>query len=83
MKKKAQKESCNVDNEENVHAYVTPQALGKAVGKVKSHLPKSPRKRKAVIRKLATTSGLAIAKRKKGNSGGNKKLTAATITKVK
>lgn len=56
-KKKAQKtESCNDDNN-NVHAYQTPQALGKAVGKVKSQLPKRPRKRKTVITKLATTSG--------------------------
>lgn len=56
-KKKAQKtESCNDDNN-NVHAYQSPQALGKAVGKVKSQLPKRPRKRKTVITKLATTSG--------------------------
>ena len=82
MKKKAQKtESCN-DNNENVHAYQTPQALGKAVRKVKSQLPKSPRKRKAVITKLATPSGLVISKHKKGNSGGNKKVSVATITKV-
>ena len=82
MKKKAQKtERCNYDNE-NVHAYQTPQALGKAVGKVKCQLPKSPRKRKAVITKLATTSGLVISKHKKGNSGGNKKVSVATITKV-
>lgn len=82
MKKKAQNtESCNDDNE-NVHAYQTPQALGKAVGKVKSQLPKSPRKRKAVITKLATTSGFVITKHKKGNSGGNKKLSAATSAPV-
>ena len=81
MKKKVQKtESCNDDNK-NVDASQTPQALGKAVGKVKSELPKSPRKRKAVITKLATTSGLVISKHKKGNSGGNKKVIA-TITKV-
>ena len=65
MKKKVEKtESCNDDNK-NVDAYQTPQALGKAVGKVKSQLPKSPRKRKAVITKLATTSGLVISKHKK------------------
>lgn len=40
-----------------MHAYQTPQALGKAVGKVKSQPPKRPRKRKTVITKLATTSG--------------------------
>lgn len=81
MKKKAQKtESCNDDNK-IVHAYQTPQALGKAVGIVKSKLPKSPRKRKAVITKLATTSGLVISKHKKDNSGGNK-VSVATITKV-
>ena len=83
MKRKVKlQESCNAE-EENVHAYATPQALGKATAKVKSNLPKSPRKRKAVITNLATTSGLVIAKRKKSNSGGNKKLAAATIKKVK
>ena len=42
MKKKAQTtESCNDDNK-NVHAYQTPQA----VGKVKSQQPKSPGPRK-------------------------------------
>lgn len=37
--------------------YKTPQALGKAIGKVKRALPSSPRKRKAVIAKLASATG--------------------------
>ena len=38
--------------------YKTPQALGKAVSKVKRALPCSPRKRKAVINTLADAVGL-------------------------
>lgn len=37
--------------------YKTPQALGKAIGKVKRAPPSSPRKRKAVIAKLASATG--------------------------
>lgn len=84
MKTKDQKAK-EYNNEEDVHAYVysTPQALGKAVGKVKSCLPKSPRKRKAVITKLATNSGLHISKRQKKSFESNKKMSPVTISKVK
>ena len=61
--------------------YTTPQALLKAVGKVKPHLPKSLRKRKAVIKKLASSSGIAIAKRNKVSNGGNQKLSPEVVKK--
>lgn len=67
---------------EDVRAYSTPQALGKAVGKVKSRLPKSPRKRKAVIKKLASSTGLHISKRRKADLEGNRRVSEATISKV-
>ena len=45
-------------------AYQTPQALGKVLGKVSSRvLPQSPRKRKAVVFKLAHASGFLRKKR--------------------
>jgi hypothetical protein len=67
---------------EDVQAYSTPQALGKAVGKVKSRLPNSPRKRKAVIKKLASSTGLHISKRRKADLEGNRRVSEATISKV-
>ena len=63
-------------------AYCTPQALGKAVGKVKPHLPKSPRKRKAVIKRLALCTGISLAKKKKNCVAGNKGLDSSVIQKV-
>ena len=47
--KKAKEKKTVVSGEQEANVYATPQALGKAVGKVKPHLPKSPRKRKAVV----------------------------------
>ncbi|GBM46250.1 hypothetical protein AVEN_224816-1 [Araneus ventricosus] len=41
-------------------AYSSPQALGKAVRKVKKSLPSSPRKKQAVVEKLASHVGLLI-----------------------
>ena len=43
--------------------YKTPQALGKAVCRVKPVLPQSPRKRKAVVMKLASSEGITTAKK--------------------
>ena len=43
--------------------YKTPQALGKAVSRVKPVLPHSPRKRKAVVMKLANSEGITAAKK--------------------
>lgn len=73
----------DTDSEEYARAYSTPQALGKAVGKVKSHLPKSPRKRKAVVATLASATGIQISKKKKLSLGGNKSISDATALKVK
>ena len=42
--------------------YKTPQALGKAVSRVKPVLPQSPRKRKAVVMKLASSEGITAPK---------------------
>ena len=76
------KQKVQVDEAGEV-AYSTPQALGKAVGEVKHHLPiKSPRKRKAVITKLASSSGIQIAKRRKVANGGNLKLSPEVAKKV-
>ena len=75
------KQKVQVDEAGEV-AYSTPQALGKAVGKVKHHLPKSPRKRKVVITKLASSSGIQIAKRKKVANGGNLKLSPEAVKEV-
>lgn len=71
-----------VEVEEAEVAYATPQALGKAVGKIKPHLPKSPRKRKAVIKKLASSTGIPLVKRKTISNGGNQKLAPEVIKKV-
>lgn len=81
MKKRLLKQ-VDTDSDENARVYSTPQALGKAVGKVKTHLPKSPRKRKAVIAKLATATGLRISKKRKNSLGGNKSISAKTALKV-
>ena len=63
--KKAKEKSASAPVEQGeAISYSTPQALGKAVGKVKPHLPKSPRKRKAVIVKLASSSGIELSKKK-------------------
>ena len=72
----------NASNQYVSQAYKTPQALGKAVGKVKKHLPHSPRKRKAVVLKLADTSGFCVVK-KKCTLRGNKGLPSETVKLVK
>ena len=52
------------------------------MGKVKKQLPKSPRKRKAIVVKLAMATGVSIAK-KKCYDGGNKGLSSSTVQLVK
>jgi hypothetical protein len=42
-------------------AYTSPQALVKAVNKVSNLLPNSPRKKRAVISKLAKSSGISCS----------------------
>ena len=51
------------------YAYKTPQALGKAVHKVSPLLPNSPRKRKAVIEKIAKSHGLSLSSKHQKSTG--------------
>ena len=53
------------------------------MGKVKPHLPKIPRKRKAVIVKLASSSGIELSKKKKKQaSTGNSCLSPEVVKKI-
>jgi len=60
------------------YAYKTPQALGKAVHKVSPLLPNSPRKRKAVIEKIAKSHGLPLSSEHQ-KSTGNKCIAKSTV----
>ncbi|GBN56893.1 hypothetical protein AVEN_146533-1 [Araneus ventricosus] len=51
-------------------AYSSPQALGKAVRKVKKSFPSSPRIKQAVIEKLASHIGLLIPSTKPQKKNG-------------
>ena len=64
------KRSCNSLDDVS-RAYQTPQALGKAVGKVRKHLPSSPRKRKAVVCSLASLE-IPLKKKILSKTQGNK-----------
>ena len=77
-----EKKAKNSSQDQDVsQAYQTPQALGKALGKVSSRvLPQSPRKRKAVVFKLAHASGFL---RKKKCTRGNRGLPKETVNLVK
>ena len=44
MLKKEKRKVQQEGQDQGINPYSTPQALGKAVGKVKIYLPKSPRK---------------------------------------
>ena len=77
-KRKLQQEG----QDQGISPYSTPQALGKAVVKVKPHLPKSPRKRKAVIEKLASSTGIQLPKKRKKEFGGNSQLSPEVKQKV-
>ena len=62
------KEKRKVEQEgqhQGINPYSTPQAPGKAVGKVKPYLPKSPRKRTPVVEKLASSTGIHNPKKRK------------------
>lgn len=67
-----------LDKPSNV--YKSAQALGKAIGRVKTKLPNSPRKRKEVIRKLAFSHGIPIKKEHK--ESGNTKILESTVRSV-
>lgn len=77
------KKSCSTPNKPTGSAdeekgYKTPQALGKAMGKVKQVLPNSPRKRRAVISKLATSDGFSPST-SNTQKAGNKQLPKSTV----
>ena len=61
LRKKMSKSNMKNDIETNKSAFRTPQALGRAVKRVSSHLPSSPRKKRAVISKIAKSSGLSLS----------------------
>lgn len=61
--------------------YKTPQALGKAVKKVSKQLPSSPRKRKAVISKIAEATGLTVDVKLK-DPCGNSRIPDSTVEEV-
>jgi len=84
LKKAKEKETVVSGEQEEANVYATPQALGEAVGKVKPHLPKSPRKRKAVIVKLAFSTGINLSTKKKFKhfSIGNRRLSPEVTRKV-
>jgi len=66
------------DNKGEEHSvYKSVQALGKAVKRVKVHLPNSPRRKSEVIRNLASAHGMKVKKVHKEN--GNKKLPESTV----
>ena len=59
-------------------AFKTPQSFGRAYSKVKKALPFSPRKRKAIVIKLACVVGTIPGQ----TTSSNKKLPDATVTCV-
>ncbi|GBN42625.1 hypothetical protein AVEN_91886-1 [Araneus ventricosus] len=60
-------------------AFTSPQALGKAVRKVKKSLPSSPRKKKAVVEKLASHVGLLTPSTKPREKNGLPKDTTECV----
>lgn len=77
-KRKLQQEG----QDQGINPYSTPQALGKAVGKVKPHSLKKLRKRKAVLEKLASSTGIHLPKKRKKEFGGNSQLSPEVKQKV-
>jgi len=59
--------------------YKTPQALGKAVRKVKQALPHIPRKRRAVISKLAKSADGISPKSTNPHKIRNKQIPESTV----
>ena len=68
------------DNPNNQEAYGSRQSFGKALKRVRSSLPSSPRKRKAVTVALANEVGINILKPKHPSDGAS--LTTETLKKV-
>ena len=82
MLKKEKRKVQQEGQDQGINPYSTPQALGKAVAKVKPYLPKSPRKRKAVVEKLASFTGIHLPKKRKKEFGGNLHLNPEVKQKV-
>lgn len=59
--------------------YKTPQTLGKAVRKVKQAMPHSPRKRRAVISKLAKSADGISPSGTNAHKTGNKQLPGSNV----
>ena len=70
--------------EEQPAPFANHQSFGKAVKKVKSKVPESPRKRKAVLAKLAEDAGISFidslpSRSKQLGPRGNKEIDAAAV----
>ena len=65
MKSKIEANGQEVDLNETESPYRSVQAMGKAMSKVRTSLPNSPRKRKAVATALAKEIGINVVKAKK------------------
>lgn len=59
--------------------YITPQALGNSVSRVKQVLPNSPRKRRAVISKLAKSVDGISSNSPNPHRNGNKQLRKSSV----
>ena len=64
MLKKEKRKVQQEGQDQGINPYSTPQALGKAIGKVKPYLPKNPRKRTPVVEKLASSTGIHNPKKR-------------------
>ena len=73
VKKYRQKNTKKDDKipQQNLVVFHSPQSLGKAKKKLVPHLPKSPRKRVAVIAALATDAGISCGKIRRSDTGGH------------
>ncbi len=58
LKRKKNTNETSDNNVPNQSAFMTPQSFGKAVKRARKQLPESPRKKKAVLRKLVEEVGL-------------------------
>ena len=81
LKKKKSRSVLNIPNSsaDEGKVYKTPQALGKAVRKVKQALPHSPRERRTVISKLAKSADDISPSSTSAHKTGNKQLPESTV----
>ena len=76
--KKAIEKNSTIMKPPCVCPFVTAQSMGKAKKKVKEALPKSPRKRKAVLQAVACEEGLHITPLQSTSASGNRGIDAKT-----